>query len=203
MSQLHIESIGPAADPERSQWFTPPEVAAELVGLAGPILGDYTRTAYPARVLEPSAGCGNLVRQIQARAPGAQITAVEIDPRWARELRVLGECTVVEGDYLAQPAPERLYDLAVMNPPYNGGEEAAHLEKVMWESAAVCALLPSRSMHGLNRHRRIWSQIGQGWYLRKLVHCIRRPCFAATGGVDEIVLVYLSRMAGHTVVRWW
>lgn len=205
MTQLSIAAAGPEPTPELAQWFTDPKLAAELVGLAGRLLDDATHRAYTLRVLEPSAGRGNLVRAVRSRAPGALIDAVELDPRWCHELRVLGGCTVHEGDYLARPAPAQRYDLAVCNVPFDGGEEADHLEKLLNEAERVAALLPARSLHGRDRHRRVWSRVGQQheWSLRQFVHMVSRPAFGEKGGSDEIVLVDLRRgVPGPCDVRW-
>lgn len=209
MNQLAIDAVGPGPDPELAQWFTPPPLAAELVSLAGSYLDDATRRARTIRILEPSAGRGNLVRALRARAPGAKLDAVELDPRWAEELRILGGCDVFEGDYLARSAPAQRYDLAATNPPYDGGEEAAHLQKMLDECERVLALLPSRSLHGRERYRRVWhrfdpKRVERDWWVRQKVHCIGRPNFGRTGGgTDEIVLLDLRRgVAGGCDVRW-
>lgn len=203
MTQLSIDAAGPVCDPSLGQWFTPPALAADLVALGASTFDHDHR--HTLRVLEPSAGRGNLIRAIVARAPGAAIDAVEIDPRWAHELRVLGGCRVHEGDYLTRPAPEQRYHLAVTNPPYDAGSETEHLAKLLDESLRILALLPARSLHGLERHRRVWSRVGQGqdWSLRQVVHLIRRPSFGESGGTDEIVLVDLRyRVPGPCGVRW-
>lgn len=205
MTQLSIAAAGPEPTPELAQWFTPPLLAEYLVGLAGKLLDDATHRGVCLRVLEPSAGRGNLVRAVQARAPGALIDAVELDPRWCAELRVLGGCRVSGGDYLTRPAPARRYDLGVCNVPFDGGEEADHLEKLLDETERLVGLLPARSLHGRDRFRRVWSRVGQQheWSLRQLVHMVLRPAFGAKGGSDEIVLFDLRRgVPGPCDVRW-
>lgn len=210
MTQLSIDAAGPVADPTLGQWFTPPDLAAALVGLAASTFDHDARCTL--RVLEPSAGRGNLIRAIVARAPGAAIDAIDIDPRWCHELRVLGGCRVHEGDYLARPAPAQRYDLAVTNPPYDGGAETEHLAKLLDECTRIVALLPTRSLHGKARYRRVWHRFDprpearalgpNDWHVRQKVHCVSRPAFGESGGTDEIVLLDLRRAPGPCDVRW-
>jgi hypothetical protein len=67
-------------------------------------------------ILEPSAGDGAIVTRLLAAFPGAQITVVEIGPKWAAKLRAIDGITVIEGDFLQHTGA---YDLIVMNPPFS------------------------------------------------------------------------------------
>jgi methylase of polypeptide subunit release factors len=201
VTQLSIVEAGPACDPERAQWLTPMSLAREIVSLARTLLDDATRRGYPVRVLEPSAGRGNLVRAVRERCPSAIIDAVELDERWSEDL--LPHASGVEiADYLARPAPNRRYDLIVSNPPFDGGQEVDHVAKMLDEGERVLLLLPSRSLHGGERYRRIWQRMGRDWWLRQQVHCVSRPRFGQHGGTDEIVLLDLRRTPGDCAVRW-
>ncbi|WP_082393604.1 MULTISPECIES: methyltransferase [Nocardia] len=95
---------------------TPEPVARHLV--AGPHAGI---AALPpgARVLEPSAGDGVLVRAILATNPGVEITAVEPDPTRAAAIDYDPRVTIViDGfDEFAATA-EPGYAAVVMNPPF-------------------------------------------------------------------------------------
>lgn len=208
-AQLAIAEAGPVCDPSRSQWFTDPKLARELVGLASSLLDDARRRRYAVRVLEPSAGRGNLVRAILERCPHAGVVAVDVDPRWRADLESVDPMRVrVEiVDYLERPAPARRYDLAVTNPPFDDGEEADHLAKMLDEAERIAALLPARSLHGRARYERIWRRFdptnpARDWWIRQRVNLISRPKFGAGGGSDEIVLLDLRRVPGDCVVRW-
>lgn len=208
-AQLAIAEAGPVCDPSRSQWFTDPKLARELVGLASSLLDDARRRRYAVRVLEPSAGRGNLVRAILERCPHAGVVAVDVDPRWRADLESVDPMRVrVEiVDYLERPAPARRYDLAVTNPPFDDGEEADHLAKMLDEAERIAALLPARSLHGRARYERIWRRFdptnpARDWWIRQRVNLISRPKFGPGGGSDEIVLLDLRRVPGDCVVRW-
>ena len=100
---------------------TPPDLARRMVEEAG--------IAGAVRILEPSAGTGNVLRAIQEEAGTlATTTAVEIDARLARTGYGSQELRVVVGDFLEQ-TPERLgsFDRIVMNPPFANADDVRHV----------------------------------------------------------------------------
>lgn len=107
---------GEYSRPQDMGWFpTPPDVARRVVALANIGPGH--------RALEPSAGLGSLADI--ARAGGAHVDCVEIDPARARALSDAGHA-VTEGDFLAQP-PRAEYDCVVMNPPFARRADIHHV----------------------------------------------------------------------------
>lgn len=102
---------------------TPPELAARVVALLGPVAG---------RFLEPSAGLGRLYTALRAVHPAAPVTLVEVSPECSGELYRATEgdanATLIQGDFLLQ-APERLglFDGIVMNPPFKMGTDVKHV----------------------------------------------------------------------------
>jgi hypothetical protein len=194
-------------DPALSQWWTPPRLAEALVDLVDALLRDGERRGYTVSALEPSAGRGNLVREVRRRSTRARITAVEIDPRYESDLHQAGASRVVLGDYLEQPSPRHRCHVAVANPPFDGGVEGAHLAKMLDEARRVVAVLPSRSLYGRARYDQLWRRFDpaspdRDWYVRGETRCIARPRFADGGGKDEISLVDLQRAPGPCDVRW-
>lgn len=213
-------SLGPSvtlsADPQRrqvqaSQWHTPDDLARRLVEWCG-------RPPRGWRILEPSAGSGALVRPWLdggglALAEPSQITACEIDPQWAAHLRATCHGVAVEEcDYLQRPAPSKPYDLAVMNPPYEGGADSLFVAKAMAESMRVIALVRSAFLHGKTRHERVWSHVeARRWRLVGIAYLVARPSFAAAGEasgtpLSDFVAIKLTKGVmsdPRTSVEWW
>lgn len=147
-------------DKALSYWATPAALAALLVDGLGP-------QPDGAVVLEPSAGCGSLVRAVRAAWPGAHIDAVEVDPTRAKLLeRHLDDdpaATVFPGSFeqhagLIGGAPA--YDLVAMNPPFTlPGDRyawAAHVElawSLLKRGGQLRAIVPASL--GFSRVRRI------------------------------------------------
>ena len=195
-----------------SQWWTPDDTAERLAAWCGDVRGI-------RRVLEPSAGDGSLVRAFCARAPSALVDAVELDPRHIPALRertaAYGGVVVNCCDYLARPAPPTPYDIAIMNPPYEGGLDSLFVAKAMRESVRVVALLRLAMLETQRTHDRVWSRVESGeWRLVGLAIFVRRPVFIApgaesTGGMTAFAAVKLSRVPradGEPVgthVEWW
>lgn len=88
---------------------TPPSLAHQLAMTADCRRG--------LRVLEPSAGRGNIVRAVLGDAPGAQITCVEINPAHRACLEETGSVLYCPADFL-ETSPLPRFDRAVMNPPF-------------------------------------------------------------------------------------
>lgn len=108
---------------------TPAAVAARMAAAAR--LG--MQVADPRlRILEPSAGTGNLVRAMLAtpRVLREFVTAVEVAPDVAREFaRDFPAVRLVVGDFLERTAEDLggPFDRVVMNPPFHRGEDARHI----------------------------------------------------------------------------
>ncbi len=79
------------------------------------------------RVLEPSAGNGNLA-SIAARN-GHHVDCVEVHPERAKHLRSSGLYQrVIESDFLqVNPDESKLYDRVIMNPPFNRERDIDHI----------------------------------------------------------------------------
>lgn len=195
-----------------SQWWTPEEHAGRLASWCGTLRGCRS-------MIEPSAGDGALVRAACALNPALAVDAIEIDPRHMDALR---ERTIGEGfygvnpecgDYLARPAPDEPYDIAIVNPPYENGLDSLFLGKLMDESLRVVALVRLAMLETQRTHERVWSRVGgsDGWRLVGMAIFVKRPVFIApgaksTGGMTAFAAVKLSRMPDaptSTGVEWW
>lgn len=95
---------------------TPPALAARLVEAADIRPGQ--------RVLEPSAGKGNIADAIRAAHPDAHLSVIEISTRLGDLLRLKG-FNVVSRDFLS--FNEGGWDRIVMNPPFEGLADIDHV----------------------------------------------------------------------------
>jgi len=129
---------------------TPADLARRMVGYAGLMAG--------RRILEPSAGTGNLVRAAWNDATGADcchVVAIERDARLAqglrdmqrRQLYVTDSNFAIEcGDFLeCAPAQWGTFDVVLMNPPFENGADIKHIRhaltflKPRGRLVAICA----------------------------------------------------------------
>ncbi len=80
------------------------------------------------KVLEPSAGSGSLaLRAAKATKDIDLVTVVELLPANVRRLREVGFSAVQQVDFLSL-APVPIFDRVVMNPPFGGGADIAHVQ---------------------------------------------------------------------------
>jgi predicted RNA methylase len=115
------KETGEILDPETMDFFpTPAAVVEQMLDLAEL---DHTVT----RVLEPSAGVGNIADPLRHRT-GAYIACVEKFPPHVAKLRTLPGLDVIEGNFLDMHASEiGLYDRILLNPPFSKRQDIAHV----------------------------------------------------------------------------
>jgi 16S rRNA G1207 methylase RsmC len=105
---------------------TPPTLAARMAKLADIKSND--------RVLEPSAGTGNLLQAIFDAQPMANVFAIEINHALcdALSIRLLSMGEVICQDFLTCTT-EHLgrYDEIVMNPPFHKGVDVTHIKHAL------------------------------------------------------------------------
>jgi len=101
-----------------------------------------------ARVLEPSAGEGDIVRELVAK--GWSVDAVEIDATRVQALGAIDGVNVLPGNFLRMVArPE--YDAVVMNPPFYGThwmEHVIHAFGFLAPGGVLRAVLPATAEVG-------------------------------------------------------
>ena len=123
---------------------TPEHVAKDLLHIC-PL--NRTKDKPPLTVLEPSAGAGNIARQVAEYNPHKHVSdrdnrygerctvvdCVEIQAHLAAELRQSGLYRrVVQGDFLEhRPDPGNLYDRVIMNPPFDRERDIDHVMHAM------------------------------------------------------------------------
>lgn len=104
-------------------FFPTPDAAADLLFEHVPLYRE--KGAEPATVLEPSAGTGNLARR--AADKGATVDCIEYQPALAERLKHGRRFRrVLTGDFLLAQ-PDRLYDVVVMNPPFDRERDIDHV----------------------------------------------------------------------------
>lgn len=195
---------------ELSQWHTPDNLALSIARWCRDIIGPNTT------ILEPSAGGGAFLRAaLDVGASPANLTAIELDPRWATRLTdEFPSSTVEHRDYLTRPIRDH-FDICLMNPPYEKGADGRFLDKALQESERVIALVRTVALNGAERHERVWSRCGPGApaVMRRLVLFRTRPSFGSTADADgaksDFCVVDISRRTdadpfhAPTLVAWW
>lgn len=96
---------------------TPAHVAQRMARLA--------KIGQGTRVLEPSAGNGNLADA--AKAEGAEVDVCEISSQ-LREILTLKGFNVVDHDFMTY-TPEQPYEAIIMNPPFSKRQDAEHIRR--------------------------------------------------------------------------
>ena len=148
--------------PELSQWHTEPRLARRVWRWAN-------RYQQPRSVLEPACGHGALVKPI-LEEPFActNVVLVDIDPRCTsvcEELVVRAKRTGARWDVECMNFLERrqsqhardLYDLVLMNPPYEEGRAEEFIMHALAVSERVVGIFKASIHHGLSRFRMLWS----------------------------------------------
>ncbi len=100
------------------EFFTPPEVVEQMM--------EFVTLCSGVRVLEPSAGVGNIAKA--ALRHDCRVFCCEIQPKNVAVLRDDPDLLVWEGDFLKFPSDMlRKFDVVLMNPPFNDGQDRAHV----------------------------------------------------------------------------
>ena len=174
-SQLLIPGCDPTPREDLSQHFTPRWLAKRMV--------EWAKITPGMHVLEPSAGSGAFVAPLLEA--GARVQAIEIDPEWAGRLRLRhpppAPLQVDVADFLAwEPLAleGRLYDLCVINPPYEDDQDLAHVLKALELSRRAVVLVRVNFLYGIKRYEKLWTRRA----LSRKVILPRRPHFSGAGG---------------------
>lgn len=109
----------------------------------------------PMRILEPSAGTGNLssraLKNAYDKGPRHRVDVVEIQADLAAELKASRLYSRVHHrDFLAM-TPERVYDVIVMNPPFDLGRDVDHVNhalKFLAPGGRLVAVMSASAAYG-------------------------------------------------------
>jgi phospholipid N-methyltransferase len=124
---------------------TPLDVVQKMVDLAEIEPGD--------RVMEPSAGTGNILREIlNTGIANITVDAVEINHALSQQLRsMFPSVNMTCANYLTLDVPSEKYNCILMNPPFEKGIDIKHIQKAFSELTAggrlvaICANGPRQN----------------------------------------------------------
>ena len=137
---------------EFQEFFTPPELARQVVDLACINFGD--------RVLEPSAGHGALASL--AENEGCRVICCEIQPKNVAVLRENPKLIVWEGDFLQFPHDMlRPMDVVVMNPPFSGGQDRDHVRhafEFLCDGGRLVAVMSASTVDGSTKDHKAFRE---------------------------------------------
>lgn len=192
-------------DLSRSQWYTPPDLAERLWKWATPP----GRVA--ARVLEPSAGIGALIKPALRDRRVRRITAVDIDAGNCDALRELPRrgprLSVVRGDF-THFKPAMRFDLGITNPPYEDDQDVGFVLRLLGFAPVVCGIFRSAIQHGEGRFEAFWRHVD----MPRKVNLVNRPEFGeGTGARSDFIVAEFTRRAtlrerGEPTIcaeEWW
>lgn len=201
------EEERPSHDRDASQWFTPPWLAKRLVAWCG--------SPPVSRVLEPSAGGGALVDAVRDRWAFAVVDAYETDSRWASVLRARPDTwrcappavVVHERDFLASPVPSEPYDLAAMNPPFEGGQDIAFLRHAMRCSRRVVMICRLAFVANQGTRRAV-TEAGWSWVSIASLGRVRFDGDGDTSPLSDFAAIKLTSQHGAVhahapTFEWW
>lgn len=133
-------------------YYTPADLAAELVEVAGVKEGH--------DCLEPSAGYGDLAKQIAAK--GGDVTVVEADPEAVAWLKKTTTFHTHHADFLRlTPASFDGFDRIVMNPPFSRDQDARHVchaFRFLKPGGKLVAIVGSYALNGRTDDRRKFAE---------------------------------------------
>lgn len=136
---------------EASQWHTPAWLAKRLAAWVLP----------KARVIEPSAGAGNLIAPLIERGHDPKlITAIELDQAWADHCRIRfgHKVHVLNEDFLQYSPAPNVFNVALGNFPFEDGLHARFIAHALELAPIVIGIFPVSVEFGGQRDRELWSQ---------------------------------------------
>ena len=139
------------------------------------LLNNIDLSQYGDKVLEPSAGNGNICRVIKSYYPNKSVTALEIREE---ELESLTKCSdeVIIDDYL-QADMKSKYSIIIGNPPYSKAIEFVIKSlELLEENGVLILLLRTAFLESKSRYK-FWQQNP----LSRLYTLSKRPSFTGKG----------------------
>jgi predicted RNA methylase len=190
-----------------SQFYTPGPVARHMA--------KWARVEDGATIVEPAAGRGALILGIDDLRVGTRVWAWDIDAMNCaalmmlrpRQLERVSLEEVNHGDFLAYNLPAGSFDLALMNPPYEDGQDVRFIERGLDCSERVVGIFQSRIVHSQGRAD-CWRHTD----ITRMAILASRPHFGGphSAKTDFVVLELVRRSrarlqgeATPAALEWW
>lgn len=188
-TEADLRSSTRAVSKDLAYYPTPAAVADVLIRAAG--LNE------SSRVLEPSAGTGNIA--FLAARSGASVVAVEVDDARFAALAAVGHPRVqaVRANFLRMPLREE-YTHVLMNPPFYGThwmDHVVHAFGALEPGGQLLAVVPaSAEVNESRKHEdfRRWAQ-PRAEYRHRLFSELPAESFAESGTRVQTVILHLRR----------
>ena len=139
------------------------------------LLNNIDLNQYGDKILEPSAGNGNICRVVKSHYPNKNITALEIREEG---LENLTQCSdeVIIGDYLQMDIQNK-YDIIIGNPPYSKAIEFVKKSLELLEENGILILLLRTAFLESRARYEFWQENP----LSRLYTLSKRPSFTGKG----------------------
>lgn len=142
------------------------------------------------KILEPSAGEGNILDYLKEEFPNAELHAVEINPLHVRTLNEKGY-DVVCRDFL-EYCPDMPFDLIVMNPPFNEGlRHIMHAYDLLKPNGSIVSVMAAGVKFRSTGVFKEWNRFLRGKYHSMID--LPKNAFKGSGTGINTVLVGLTR----------
>ena len=152
-----------------------------------------------SRVLEPSAGEGDVARELLGL--GLSVDAIEIDPGRVAKLGKIDGLTVYPGNFLQMPA-RPVYDAVVMNPPFSCThwmEHVVHAYDWLAPGGTLRTVLPVTAQLGSTKKHvafRAWVAKRMGWRDELRFTELPAESFSSSGTRINTVILKLHKPKG-------
>lgn len=117
---------------------------------------------YDKKILEPSAGKGNIIEYIKDKnyKLRSSIDVCEINPKYREELEELSVNVNIKGYDFLEYNPDVLYDLIIMNPPFNNGaKHFLHAWDISNGAEIICLLNAETLKNDFSKERDLINKI--------------------------------------------
>jgi predicted RNA methylase len=182
-------------------FFPTPEEAAERAIETARLYRD--DDAPRLRLLEPSAGTGNLARRAVAR--GCEVHCIEAHPERTNALRAEGiYASVLSTDFLAvTPHGEDLFDVALMNPPFDRERDIDHVMHALHflkpNGHLVAIMSAGTEFRGTRKSIAFREQMEK---MGARIHDLPAGSFSSVGTNVNTIIVSVYKDGEHRGRRW-